>query len=69
MVKEGPGKYAGYDYDAAALQSELAKLPNGLSTDQLYNQLIYYLAENYKPIVDQAGPLRHFLRNPQQNTG
>ncbi|MBN2908943.1 VWA domain-containing protein [Polycladomyces sp. WAk] len=57
MVKEGPGKYAGYDYDAAALQSELAKLPNGLSTDQLYNRLIYYLAENYKPIVDK---LDHF---------
>ncbi|WP_302104404.1 vWA domain-containing protein [Polycladomyces zharkentensis] len=54
MLREGPGKYAGNKYDKAKVQAELDKFPKGLSAREVYNRLIYYLAEDYKPILKKV---------------
>ncbi|MBA4494237.1 VWA domain-containing protein [Paenactinomyces guangxiensis] len=59
MLRDGPGKYAGDQYDSKKLQSELSKLPNNLTADQAYEALIPLLAEDYMSIVkelDQFNP-------------
>lgn len=51
MIKEGPGKYAGDAYDEDKVQQALKKLPEKMTTDQAYTQLIQLLAEDYEPAL------------------
>ncbi|MDR6227046.1 VWA domain-containing protein [Desmospora profundinema] len=59
MLKEGPGTYAGKQYDTDQVLQELEKLPENLSTEEAYNELIQLLAEDYQPIdktIDEFDP-------------
>ncbi len=58
MLKEGPGKLAGDKYDEAKLKKELNGLPEGLSAEEAYNRLIYLLAEDYGPVVEEIENFR-----------
>ena len=54
MVTEGPGKFAGKRYDEAKVQAELKKWPKNMTADEVYNRLVWLLAEDYKPIIKEA---------------
>lgn len=54
MVMEGPGKFAGKAYDEAKVRAELKKWPKDMTADEVYNRLVWLLAEDYKPIVKEA---------------
>lgn len=53
MLREGPGVFAGDQYDEEKLQKELDKFPKDLTGEEVYNRLIYLLAEDYEPLVDE----------------
>ncbi|GAA5347021.1 vWA domain-containing protein [Planifilum fimeticola] len=76
MVAEGPGKFAGDRYDEAKVQAELKKWPKNMTADEVYNRLVWLLAEDYKPIVKKAkeykppfsvSKLSEFDPDPDQN--
>jgi Ca-activated chloride channel homolog len=48
MMLEGPGKLADADYSEAAMKEAFKQIPNKLSTEEAYNAVIHYLAEDYK---------------------
>ena len=50
MLREGPGIYAGDEYDQKKVEKELDKFPKDISPEDAYNRLIYLLAEDYEPI-------------------
>jgi hypothetical protein len=54
MVMEGPGKFAGKAYDEAKVRAELKKWPKDMTADEVYNRLVWLMAEDYKPIVKEA---------------
>ncbi|MBA4603911.1 vWA domain-containing protein, partial [Thermoactinomyces mirandus] len=51
MLTEGPGVFAGENYDKEKLEAELMKLPSNLTGEKAYQYLIHYLAEDYEPYV------------------
>lgn len=54
MVTEGPGKFAGNRYDEAKVQEELKKWPKNMTADEVYDRLVWLLAEDYKPVLKEA---------------
>lgn len=48
MIKEGPGMFASEKYNRENFEKLLDQFPNNLSGQDIYNRLIYYLAENYE---------------------
>ncbi|MCH5583666.1 VWA domain-containing protein [Shimazuella sp. AN120528] len=49
MLKEGPGPYAGTNYEKRKFEQEvLDKFTKNTSAQDMYNQLVYNLAENYE---------------------
>jgi len=52
MLKEGPGKYAGKNYDKQKVNQYIKKLPKDLSAEEYYKHLVYLLAENYEKEVE-----------------
>lgn len=53
MLREGPGIFAGDQYDEEKLRKELDKFPEDLTGEEVYNRLIYLLAEDYEPLIDE----------------
>lgn len=53
MLKEGPGPFAGENYDEEKVREELKKFPQGLSTEEIYSRLVFLLAENYEHEVKE----------------
>ncbi|MBA4603017.1 hypothetical protein H2C83_11955, partial [Thermoactinomyces sp. AMNI-1] len=51
MLTEGPGVFAGGNYDQEKLEAELMKLPSNLTGEKAYQYLVHYLAEDYEPYV------------------
>ncbi|MGB0088016.1 MAG: VWA domain-containing protein, partial [Planifilum fulgidum] len=77
MVTEGPGKFAGDRYDEAKVQAELKKWPKNMTADEVYNRLVWLMAEDYKPVIKEAkeykpsfslSKLGDFDPNRQQNS-
>ena len=62
MLREGPGKYAGDNYDEEKVKAELDNLPNNLTADEAYNYLIPLLAEDYEPEVETLDNLDPTIR-------
>ena len=58
---EGPGKFAGKAYDEAKVRAELKKWPKDMTADEVYNRLVWLLAEDYKPIVKEAKEYKPFF--------
>lgn len=59
MLTEGPGTHAGDKYSQSQVEEALKELPEDLSTDTAYNELIRLLAEDYRPIekkIDEFDP-------------
>ena len=54
MLREGPGIFAGDQYDEEKLRKELDKFPEDLTGEEAYNRLIYLLAEDYEQLVDES---------------
>jgi Ca-activated chloride channel homolog len=48
MMLEGPGKLVDDNYSEEAMKEAFAKIPNKLSTNEAYDAVIHYLAEDYK---------------------
>lgn len=48
MMLEGPGKLVEDNYSEEAMKEAFAKIPNKLSTNEAYDAVIHYLAEDYK---------------------
>lgn len=48
MMLEGPGKLVNDSYSEEAMKEAFKKIPNKLSTQEAYNAVIHYLAEDYK---------------------
>lgn len=57
MLREGPGKYAEDRYDETKVKTELDRLPKGSSEEDAYKRLLWLLAENYEPYVEQLRQL------------
>ena len=53
MLREGPGIFAGDEYDRKKVEKELDKFPKDISPEDAYNRLIYLLAEDYEALVDE----------------
>lgn len=53
MVYEGPGKYGGDKYEKKRVDEELDQFPKKLSVDEVYNRLVFLLAEDYKPLAKE----------------
>ncbi|MXQ54323.1 vWA domain-containing protein [Shimazuella alba] len=54
MVKEGPGPYAGTKYNTEKFQKEvLNKFTKNTSIQDMYNQMVYNLAENYEGSIQK----------------
>jgi D-amino-acid dehydrogenase/Ca-activated chloride channel family protein len=54
MVKEGPGPYAGTNYNTENFQKEvLNKFTKNTSIQDMYNQIVYNLAENYEGSIQK----------------
>ncbi|QKG83169.1 VWA domain-containing protein [Kroppenstedtia pulmonis] len=51
MLKEGPGKFAGKNYDKEKVEQALDQFPDNLSPEEAYKHLLPLLAEDYQPIV------------------
>lgn len=51
MLQDGPGEFAGARYNEEKLREEIQDLPDQLSADEAYKELIYLLAEDYKPLL------------------
>src|SRR5690606_22616273 len=62
MLREGPGKYVGDNYDEEKVKAELDNLPNNLTADEAYNYLIPLLAEDYEPEVETLDNLDPTIR-------
>lgn len=61
MIKEGPGKFAGDQFDEEKVKVELLKFPKNLTADEVYDRLIWLFAEDYEAIVKEAEALKpHF---------
>ncbi|WP_165875838.1 VWA domain-containing protein [Hazenella coriacea] len=58
MIKEGPGKFAGDNFDEKKVKAELLKFPNDLTADEVYDRLIWLFAEDYEAIVKEADALK-----------
>ncbi len=53
MLKEGPGNYAGDNYQKETFQKEvLSQFSKDLSGQDVYNRLVYYFAEGYTKEID-----------------
>ncbi|SEM82067.1 vWA domain-containing protein [Lihuaxuella thermophila] len=50
MIAEGPGKFAGANYDKSKVNKELDQFPDNIKADDAYSRLIQLLAEDYKPV-------------------
>nr|WP_224749739.1 VWA domain-containing protein [Polycladospora coralii] len=50
MLQEGPGQFAGDQYDKEKVEQALKQLPKDLSTEEAYAKLIPLLAEDYGPV-------------------
>jgi Ca-activated chloride channel homolog len=48
MMLEGPGKLVDDNYSEEAMKEAFAKIPNKLSTNEAYDAVIHFLAEDYK---------------------
>jgi Ca-activated chloride channel homolog len=48
MMIHGPGKLADANYSEEAMKEAFKKIPNKLSSEEAYNAVIHYLAEDYK---------------------
>ncbi|WP_416730354.1 vWA domain-containing protein [Fictibacillus sp. JL2B1089] len=48
MMLEGPGKLANADFSEQAMKEAFKKIPNKLTTEEAYDAVIHYLAEDYK---------------------
>lgn len=71
MLREGPGKYAGNQYDEKKLKAELDQFPEKMDGKEAYNRLISLLAEDYKPIIkklDHFDTTYHLTKAPQGGT-
>lgn len=53
MLREGPGIFAGDQYDEDKLRKELDKISGDTPKEEVYNRLIYLLAEDYEPLIDE----------------
>jgi Ca-activated chloride channel family protein len=53
IMMQNPGLYSGDQYDEQKVKQALDRMPSGLSTDQLYDHLVYLLGENYQPIYQK----------------
>ncbi|QKG83174.1 VWA domain-containing protein [Kroppenstedtia pulmonis] len=51
MLKEGPGKFAGKNYDKEKVEQALDQFPDDLSPEEAYKRLLPLFAEDYQPIV------------------
>ncbi len=54
IFDEKPGVFSGNKYDQKKLQTGLDQLPDNLSPTEVYRNLVYFLAEDYRPLVKQV---------------
>ncbi|GGA47983.1 hypothetical protein GCM10007416_21440 [Kroppenstedtia guangzhouensis] len=53
ILREGPGPFAGENYDEEKVREELKKFPRGLSSEEVFNRLVFLFAENYEQEVKE----------------
>ncbi|MGA8942364.1 MAG: VWA domain-containing protein [Thermoactinomyces sp.] len=54
IFDEKQGVFSGDKYDQKRLQAELDQLPDSLSPTEAYRNLVYLLAEDYRPLVKKV---------------
>src|SRR5690606_29975270 len=58
MVNEGPGPYAGTNYNKEKFEAEvLDKFSKNTPVQEIYNQLVYNLAENYEAGIQKINAI------------
>ncbi|WP_226537606.1 VWA domain-containing protein [Fictibacillus halophilus] len=64
MMLEGPGKLVNDSYSEEAMKEAFKKIPNKLSTQEAYDAVIHYLAEDYKEDYDYYKNLNTTIEVP-----
>lgn len=53
IMTQNPGKFAGDNYDKEKVEKALDRIPDDMSTEKIYDYLIYLLGENYQPLYQK----------------
>jgi Ca-activated chloride channel homolog len=67
MMLEGPGKLADANYSEEAMKEAFKKIPNKLSSEEAYNAVIHYLAEDYKEDYEYYKNLNTTIEVPRND--